>query len=53
MDQVEKGNYRNSALALHAKSCNKGINWDKAETIKTEKNKFQRKEREALEVQKK
>ena len=52
MDQVEKGNHKNSALAFHAMTCKEGINWDKAETIKIERNKFQRKVREALEIQK-
>ena len=40
-----------SAVSFHKKHCNGDILWKETETIKVEKNKFDRKVREALEIQ--
>ena len=45
------GNTDKSAIALHSSSCTGQIEWDKIKTIKIEPNKFDRKVREALEIQ--
>ena len=49
-DYVQKGQWENSGAAAHSKTCN-GIQWDPIETIHREKNYFNRKVREALEIQ--
>ena len=48
---VTKNNIAQSALALHRRSCTSAIDWDKAETLKIEPKRFERKVREALEIQ--
>ena len=51
-DCVAKNNVGQSALATHRKSCPAPINWDEVETLKIESKRFERKVREALEIQK-
>ena len=48
---VNKGNTAQSALAVHRKKCAAAIKWDDIETLKIEPRKFERKVREALEIQ--
>lgn len=48
---VLTNNHKKSALAYHKEKCDKNINWDNANTLKVETNKFNRKVREALEIQ--
>ena len=51
-ENVFKGNWDKSALATHAKTCTNGsIDWNNIETVKVENNTFNRKVREALEIQ--
>ena len=50
-DCVNKNNVAQSALAFHRKSCNASINWDGVTTLKIESRRFERKVREALEIQ--
>ena len=45
-----KKQWENSGAAAHSGKCD-GILWDETETVKIEKNKFDRKVREALEIQ--
>ena len=49
---TEKREWSKSALALHSKDCNGDIQFDNTETVKVIYNKFDRKVREALEIQK-
>ncbi|XP_065652904.1 uncharacterized protein LOC136080218 [Hydra vulgaris] len=49
---LTEGKLNQSALALHKVNCDEDIEWDKAETLKVEDKKFERKVREALEIQK-
>ena len=48
---VNKGNTAQSALAVHRKKCTAAIKWNDVETLKVEPRKFERKVREALEIQ--
>ena len=48
---VEKKEWNKSALAHHAKDCQGTIEFEKAETVKVISNRFDRKIREALEIQ--
>ena len=50
-DCVEKNNITQSALAFHRKSCQAPIDWDEVITLKDESRRFERKVREALEIQ--
>ena len=51
-ENLEKEKWDKSAVALHSSKCTNGqIIWDKTETIKVEANRFDRKVREALEIQ--
>ena len=50
-DCVAKDNISQSALALHCRSCTSSIDWENAETLKIEPKRFERKVREALEIQ--
>ena len=50
-DCVEKSNVAQSALAFHRKSCPAPIDWDQVKTLKVEPRRFERKVREALEIQ--
>ena len=49
---TEKQEWEKSAVALHSKVCSEDIIFDNAETVKVVYNKFDRKVREALEIQK-
>ena len=40
-----------SGITNHARTCEEGFEWDKTSTLKIEENKFDRKVREALEIQ--
>ena len=46
-----KEQWQKSALALHKKNCDGDILFDEAKTLKMEHNTFNRKVREALEIQ--
>ena len=48
---VEKKEWSKSALALHSKNCQGKIEFDKTETVSAIANRFDRKIREALEIQ--
>ena len=48
---VEDEKWDISGITNHARDCNEGLNWDEARLLKTEENKFDRKVREALEIQ--
>ena len=48
---VSNNNCSKSALAFHKRTCEKNISWEAANTLKVETNKFNRKVREALEIQ--
>ena len=50
-DGVEKNNVMKSALAFHRISCSAPIDWDNVSTLKIESRRFERKVREALEIQ--
>ena len=50
-DCVNKNNVAQSALAFHRKSCHASIDWDGVTTLKIESRRFERKVREALEIQ--
>ena len=41
----------NSGIVNHSRKCNKGIDWEEMRTLKIESNRFERKVREALEIQ--
>jgi hypothetical protein len=49
---TEKQEWSKSAVALHSKDCHGNIQFDNTETVKVIYNKFDRKVREALEIQK-
>ena len=49
---VEKEEWKKSAVALHAKNCNGEIQFQLAETVAVIPDKFERKVRETLEIQK-
>ena len=49
-DYVAKEQWEKSGAAFHSRTCD-GIIWDQIETLKTEGNRFDRKVREALEIQ--
>lgn len=49
---VEKQEYDKSGVALHSKDCQGVIKWEEAGTVAVISNKFERKVREALEIQK-
>ena len=40
-----------SGIVLHSRKCDKGIDWENMKTLKIENNRFDRKVREALEIQ--
>ena len=44
-------NWDISGVSFHAKTCKEGFDWDNVKTIKIEDRKFDRKVREALEIQ--
>ena len=44
-------NWENSTVALHAQNCQGSIDFGKTKTVKVEYNRFNRKVREALEIQ--
>ena len=46
-----KEQWENSAPALHQKDCDGTILWEQTETLKVETNRFDRKVREACEIQ--
>ena len=48
---VEKKEWNKSAIALHSKDCQGKIEFDKAQTVSVISNRFDRKIREALEIQ--
>ena len=48
---VAKGQWEKSGAAKHAKTCKAGLNFDETETIAVEYNTFNRRVREALEIQ--
>ena len=50
-ENVEKEQWQKSALALHKKNCDDDILFDEVKTLKIEHNTFNRKVREALEIQ--
>ena len=49
---VEKNEYDKSAVALHSQNCDGDINFEEARTVTVIYNKFDRKVRESLEIQK-
>ena len=51
-ESVRKEKWDNSAIALHSKHCNENISFEKTKTIKVIYNRFDRKVRESLEIQK-
>ena len=48
---ITKEQWDKSGVALHQKDCEGSILWEQTETIKAEMNRFDRKVREALEIQ--
>ena len=50
-ERLNNEKWDKSALALHSSTCEGEILWDETQTIKIEGNKFNRKVREALEIQ--
>ena len=48
---VEDEKWDLSGITNHAKICKEGMKWDDASLLKMEENKFDRKVREALEIQ--
>ena len=48
---LNEGKHHQSAIATHIKFCTEEINWEKTKTLKVETKKFDRKVREALEIQ--
>ena len=48
---VFSGNYKESALSEHAKTCHEGIEWEKACTLSTEPFYYRRTIMEALQIQ--
>ena len=48
---IEKENWDSSGISSHAEHCKLGYNWDNAKLLKIENRKFDRKVREALEIQ--
>ena len=50
-DNVEKEQWEKSALALHKKNCGGDIKFEEITTLKIESSTFNRKVREALEIQ--
>ena len=48
---LRKKNWENSTVALHAQNCQGSIDFGKTKTVKVEYNRFNRKVREALEIQ--
>ena len=48
---IESGKWDKTGLSTHAKNCHGQIDWNGVKTLKTESNKFDRKVREALEIQ--
>ena len=49
-DYARREKWDMSGAALHSKVCD-GLRWDQTETVKIEKNRFDRRVREALEIQ--
>ena len=49
-EYVRKEKWDQSGVASHSRLCN-GVEWEKIETLKVEKHRFDRKVREALEIQ--
>ena len=49
---IEKEEWRKSGVALHSRQCNGKIEFEKAKTVAIISNKFERKVRETLEIQK-
>ena len=50
-ESVRKGRWDKSAISLHKMNCDGNIDWDEIETVKVERKTFDRKVREALEIQ--
>ncbi|XP_057296292.1 uncharacterized protein LOC130625256 [Hydractinia symbiolongicarpus] len=50
-DTIIKEKWSASVVSFHSSSCNAGYDWDNAKMLKQEFNKFDRKVREALEIQ--
>ena len=50
-DYIKKEQWDRSGVAFHGKTCEGPMLWSKTETIKVERNRFDRKVREALEIQ--
>ena len=48
---IKNNDWELSGLSKHAHTCKDQINWDKTECIRTISNRFERKVREALEIQ--
>ena len=48
---VKDKKWDTSGVSFHAKTCKEGFGWDNVKTIKVEDRKFDRKVREALEIQ--
>ena len=48
---VEDERWDISGITNHAKDCKEGLNWEDAKLLKNEENRFDRKVREALEIQ--
>ena len=48
---VRRNNNEKSGIVLHARKCNKGIEWETMKTLKVQPRRFDRKVREALEIQ--
>ena len=51
-EYIRKNLSKNSGVALHASTCNGTIKFDEAKTVTVQTNKFLRKVRETLEIQK-
>ena len=50
-DYIKKKNWDSSGISNHAKDCNVGFDWDNSTMLKVESKRFDRKVREALEIQ--
>ena len=48
---IENEKWDSSGVSFHAKTCKEGFDWDGVSTLKVESRKFDRKVREALEIQ--
>ena len=49
---IDDRKWEASGISAHGKDCNQGFLWDKVSTLKIEEKKFERKVREAFEIQK-